>query len=201
MVIKNKFKIVFFTICFTLISCAVDVNQPVKVEDNYVINAKNIFDALVNHIGWRTYNTRLALRVPTDEKSYVELAILSIWEFAEDAILDDVKGKYKLDVYIQGGQQDKINETTLSNAHRLGIEKRLYYSNGVFEIQNIGTLLTFVYFKEAATNWNRNDEKFESLESGFGTGDVIVFGNHLSLISNLYTLASIEDKEKIINGE
>ena len=129
------------------------------------------------------------------------MAVLSIWEFTEDAILDDVKGKYKLDVYLQTGQADKIKDTTLSNAHRLGIEKRLYYSSGVFEIQNIGTLLTFVYFKEAATNWNRNDEKFESVEPAFGTGDIIVFGDHLSLIRNHYTLAPIEDKEKIINGE
>ena len=201
MVIKNKFKIVFFTICFTLISCAVDVNQPVKVEDNYAINAKNIFDSLVNHIGWRIYNSRFSSRLPSDGISYIDLAVLSIWEFTEDAILDDVKGKYKLDVYLQTGQDDKIKDTTLSNAHRLCIEKRLYYSSGVFEIQNIGTLLTFVYFKEAATNWNRNDEKFESVEPAFGTGDVIVFGNHLSLISSLYTLAPIEDKEKIINGE
>ena len=201
MVIKNKFKIVFFTICFTLISCAVDVNQPVKVEDNYAINAKNIFDSLVNHIGWRIYNSRFSSRLPSDGISYIDLAVLSIWEFTEDAILDDVKGKYKLDVYLQTGQADKIKDTTLSNAHRLGIEKRLYYSSGVFEIQNIGTLLTFVYFKEAATNWNRNDDKFESVEPAFGTGDIIVFGDHLSLIRSHYTLAPIEDKEKIINGE
>jgi hypothetical protein len=112
-----------------------------------------------------------------------------------------VKGNYKLDVYIQGGQEDKIKDTTLSHAHRLGIEKRIYYSNGVFEIQNIGTILTFVFYKETATNWNKNDEKFESVDPGFGTGDIIVFGDHLSLISSLYTLAPIEEKEKIINGK
>ena len=199
MVLINKIALLT-TICFILISCAVDVNQPVQVEENYVINARDIFDSLVYHIGWKTQNNRFALRVPTDEKSYVDLTILSIWEFADDAILDDVKGNYKLDVYIQGGQEDKIKDTTLSHAHRLGIEKRIYYSNGVFEIQNIGTILTFVFYKEAATNWNKNDEKFESVDPGFGTGDIIVFGDHLSLISSLYTLAPIEEKEKIING-
>ena len=56
------------------------------------------------------------------------------------------------------------------------------------------------FFKESATNWNKNDEKFESVDPGFGTGDIIVFGDHLSLISRLYTLAPIEEKEKIING-
>ena len=199
MVLINKIALLT-TICFILISCAVDVNQPVQVEENYVINARDIFDSLVYHIGWKTQNNRFALRVPTDEKSYVNLTILSIWEFTEDVVLDDVKGNYKLDVYIQGGQEDKIKDTTLSNAHRLGIENRLYYSNGVFEIQNIGALLTFVFFKEAATNWNKNDEKFESLDPGFGTGDIIVFGDHLSLISSFYTLAPIDEKEKIING-
>ena len=199
MVLINKIALLT-TICFIIISCTVDVNQPLQVEENYVINAKNIFDSLVNHIGWKTQNNRFALRVPTDEKSYVDLTILSIWEFVDDAVLDDVKGNYKLDVYIQGGQEDKIKDTTLSHAHRLGIEKRIYYSNGVFEIQNIGALLTFVFFKESATNWNKNDEKFESVDPGFGTGDIIVFGDHLSLISSLYTLAPIEEKEKIING-
>ena len=199
MVLINKIALLT-TICFILISCAVDVNQPVQVEENYVINARDIFDSLVYHIGWKTQNNRFALRVPTDEKSYVDLTILSIWEFVDDAVLDDVKGNYKLDVYIQGGQEDKIKDTTLSHAHRLGIEKRIYYSNGVFEIQNIGTILTFVFYKEAATNWNKNDEKFESVDPGFGTGDIIVFGDHLSLISSLYTLAPIEEKEKIING-
>ena len=199
MVLINKIALLT-TICFIIISCTVDVNQPLQVEENYVINAKNIFDSLVNHIGWRTQSNRFALSAPTDEKSYVDLTILSIWEFVDDAVLDDVKGNYKLDVYIQGGQEDKIKDTTLSHAHRLGIEKRIYYSNGVFEIQNIGALLTFVFFKEAATNWNKNDEKFESLDPGFGTGDIIVFGDHLSLISSLYTLAPIDEKEKIING-
>ena len=199
MVLINKIALLT-TICFIIISCTVDVNQPLQVEENYVINARDIFDSLVYHIGWKTQNNRFALRVPTDEKSYVDLTILSIWEFVDDAVLDDVKGNYKLDVYIQGGQEDKIKDTTLSHAHRLGIEKRIYYSNGVFEIQNIGALLTFVFFKEAATNWNKNDEKFESVDPGFGTGDIIVFGDHLSLISSLYTLAPIEKKEKIING-
>ena len=153
MVLINKIALLT-TICFIIISCTVDVNQPLQVEENYVINARDIFDSLVYHIGWKTQNNRFALRVPTDEKSYVDLTILSIWEFVDDAVLDDVKGNYKLDVYIQGGQEDKIKDTTLSHAHRLGIEKRIYYSNGVFEIQNIGTILTFVFYKEAATNWN-----------------------------------------------
>ena len=50
---------VLLRICFIIISCTVDVNQPVKVEENYVINAKNMFDSLVNHIGWRTHATSL----------------------------------------------------------------------------------------------------------------------------------------------
>ena len=68
MVLINKIALLT-TICFILISCAVDVNQPVQVEENYVINARDIFDSLVYHIGWKTQNNRFALRVPTDEKS------------------------------------------------------------------------------------------------------------------------------------
>ena len=99
----SKFKIVFFTIFFTLISCTVDVNQPVKVEEVYTINAKNMFDSLVNHIGWRTTHSRFAKRwSPAEgEVPYVELSIISVWEFTDNAILDDLKGKYKFNVYIK----------------------------------------------------------------------------------------------------
>ena len=78
----NHLKIIFFTaLCFVFISCAVDVNQPVTVEENYTISAKDMFDSLVNNIGWRTSHSRLLRRgTPAeDESPYVELAIVSIY--------------------------------------------------------------------------------------------------------------------------
>ena len=97
----NKLKVMFFTaLCFIFISCTVDVNQPVKVEEAYSINAKDMFDSLVNHIGWRTRHTRLRMRAPTDEATSVQLALVSVWQWTDNAILDDLKGKYKFNVYI-----------------------------------------------------------------------------------------------------
>ena len=128
----NKIRIIFFTVlCFVFISCTVDVNQPVTVEENYTISAKDMFDSLVNHIGWRTSHSRLPRRgTPAEgESPYVETAIISVWEFIDNAILDDLKGKYSFNVYIQGGQVDKIKEATLSYNHRQGREKRLYWNN------------------------------------------------------------------------
>ena len=199
--IKNKFKIVFFTICFTLISCAVDVNQPVTVEENYTISAKDMFDSLVNNVGWRTSHSRLLRRgTPAEgESPYVELAIVSIWEFTDDAILDDLKGKYKLNVYIQGGQVDKIKESALSYDHRQGREKRVYWSAGEWAIQSVGGYLSFVYTRITGGSWNVEDLKFDPLDPSFGVGEIIVFGNNLKTLNLLYTLSPIEEKEEIIN--
>ena len=145
----------FTTICFIILSCGVDVNQPVKVEDENTFSSKKIFNAIVNHIGWKVSNSRFSISQPTEGVSYVDLSILSIWEFTEDTTLDDAKGEYKLSVYIKDGQIVKIKDTTLSHDHQTGIEKRLYYSNGVFEIQSLGGNLTFVYYKETAMNWDK----------------------------------------------
>ena len=192
----------FFTaICFVFISCAVDVNQPVTVEENYTISAKDMFDSLVNHIGWRTTHSRLPRRgTPAEgESPYVELAIVSIWEFTDDAFLDDLKGKYKLTVYIQGGQVDKIKEVALSYDHRQGREKRVYWTNGIWAIQNVGGRLGFVYSRTTGGTWNTDDLKFDLLEPSFGAGEIIVFEYNLNLLNLLYTLAPIEGKEEIIN--
>ena len=110
-----------------------------------IISSKKIFNAIVNHIGWKVSNSRFSISQPTEGVSYVDLSILSIWEFTDDTTLDDAKGEYKLLVYIKDGQIAKIKDTTLSHDHQTGIEKRVYYSNGVFEIQSLGGNLTFVY--------------------------------------------------------
>ena len=193
-------KIALFTVlCFIILSCAVDVNQPVEVEDNNTFSSKKIFNAIVNHIGWKVSNSRFSISQPTEGVSYVDLSILSIWEFTDDTTLDDAKGEYKLLVYIKDGQIAKIKDTTLSHAHQTGIEKRLYYSNGVFEIQSLGGNLTFVYYKEAAMNWDKLQEKFAEAAPGFGTGDILVMGQHLQLLSSLYTLAPIEEKDSLFD--
>ena len=189
----------FTTICFIILSCGVDVNQPVKVEDENTFSSKKIFNAIVNHIGWKVSNSRFSISQPTEGVSYVDLSILSIWEFTEDTTLDDAKGEYKLSVYIKDGQIVKIKDTTLSHDHQTGIEKRLYYSNGVFEIQSLGGNLTFVYYKEAAMNWDKLEEKFVEMAPGFGIGDILVMGRHLQLLGNLYTLAPIEEKDSLFD--
>ena len=198
----NRFKIMFFTaLCFIFIACTVDVNQPVTVEEVYVINAKDMFDSLVNHIGWRTTHSRILRRgTPAEgQSSYLELAIVSIWEFTDDAILDDLKGKYKLNIYIQGGQVDKIKEAALSYDHRQAREKRVYWSNGEWAIQSVSGHLSFVYSRVTGGSWNAEDLKFDPLSSSFGNGDIIVFGNNLKVLNLLYALAPIEEKEEIIN--
>ena len=193
-------KIALFTVlCFIILSCAVDVNQPVEVEDNNTFSSKKIFNAIVNHIGWKVSNSRFSISQPTEGVSYVDLSILSIWEFTDDTTLDDAKGEYKLSVYIKDGQIAKIKDTTLSHAHQTGVEKRLYYSNGVFEIQSLGGNLTFVYYKEAAMNWDKFEEKFVEMAPGFGIGDILVMGRHLQLLGNLYTLAPIEEKDSLFD--
>ena len=193
-------KVALFTaLCFIILSCAVDVNQPVEVEDNNTFSSKKIFNAIVNHIGWKVSNSRFSISQPTEGVSYVDLSILSIWEFTDDTTLDDAKGEYKLSVYIKDGQIAKIKDTTLSHAHQTGIEKRLYYSNGVFEIQSLGGNLTFVYYKEAAMNWDKLEEKFVEMAPGFGIGDILVMGRHLQLLGNLYTLAPIEEKDNLFD--
>ena len=189
----------FTTLCFIILSCAVDGNQPVEVEDNNTFSSKKIFNAIVNHIGWKVSNSRFSISQPTEGVSYVDLSILSIWEFTDDTTLDDAKGEYKLSVYIKDGQIAKIKDTTLSHAHQTGIEKRLYYSNGVFEIQPLGGNLTFVYYKETAMNWDKLKEKFAEAAPGFGTGDILVMGQHLQLLSSLYTLAPIEEKDSLFD--
>ena len=198
----NHLKIIFFTaLCFVFISCAVDVNQPVTVEENYVINAKDMFDSLVNYIGWRTSHSRLLRRgTPAEgESPYVETAIISVWEFIDNAILDDLKGKYSFNVYIQGGQVDKIKEAALSYNHRQGREKRLYWNTGAWAIQSVGGHLSFVYSRTAGGTWNTDDRKFDPLQPSFNTGEIIVFENNLNLLNLLYTLTPIERKEEIIN--
>ena len=196
----NKIRIIFFTVlCFVFISCTVDVNQPVTVEENYTISAKDMFDSLVNHIGWRTRHTRMMMRTPTDEASSVELGLISVWQWNENAILDDLKGNYTFNVYIQEGQETEINDATLSHNHRTGREKRLYWSKGPWAIQSAGGPLNYVYTITEGGTWNADDFKFNSLEPYFSSGEIIVFGNHLSLLNASYTLAPIEEKEKIIN--
>jgi hypothetical protein len=196
----NKLKIMFFTaLCFIFISCTVDVNQPVTVEENYVINAKDMFDSLVNHIGWRTRHTRLMMRAPTDAATSVELALVSVWQWTDNAILDDLKGNFTFNVYIQEGQAAEINDATLSHDHRTGREKRLYYSKGTWAIQSVGGPLNYVYAIIDGGSWNADDFKFNSLEPYFSSGEITVFGSHLSLLSASYTLVPIEEKERIIN--
>ena len=193
-------KIALFTaLCFIVLSCTVDVNQPVEVEDNNTFSSKKIFNAIVNQIGWKVSNSRFSRLKPADGVSYVDLSILSIWEFTEDTTLDDAKGEYKLSVYIKDGQIVKIKDATLSHDDQTGIEKRLYYSNGVFEIQSLGGNLTFVYYKETAMNWDKLKEKFAEAAPGFGTGDILVMGQHLHLLSNLYTLVPIEEKDSLFD--
>jgi len=198
----SKFKIVFFTIFFTLISCTVDVNQPVKVEEVYTINAKNMFDSLVNHIGWRTTHSRFAKRwSPAEgEVPYVELSIISVWKFTDNAILDDLKGKYKFNVYIQRGQEDNINDAALSNNHRIGSEKKVYWTNGAWAIQNVTGHLSFVYSRTAGGTWNTDDRKFNPLQPSFNSGEIIVFENNLNLLNLDYKLTPLEEKEEIINA-
>ena len=196
----NKLKIMFFTaLCFIFISCTVDVNQPVTVEENYVINAKDMFDSLVNHIGWRTRHTRLMMRAPTDAATSVELALVSVWQWTDNAILDDLKGNFTFNVYIQAGQEDNIKDATLSYNHRQGREKRLYWSKGTWTIQSAGGPLDYVYARTEGGTWNGEDLKFDSLDLYFGVGKIIVFENNLDLLNLLYTLSPIEEKEKIIN--
>ena len=198
----NRFKIMFFTaLCFVFISCTVDVNQPVKVEEVYSINAKEMFDSLVNHIGWRTSNSRLLRRgTPAEgESPYVDLAIMYMWEFTDNAILDDLEGQYKIEVYIQGGQEDKIKDAALSNNHRIGRQKKLYWANGAWAIQNVTGQLSFVYSRFGGSSWNSEERKFVAVDPYFGGGEIIVFGNNLSLLNASYTLEPIEEKERIIN--
>ena len=196
----SKLKIMFFIVlCFVFISCTVDVNQPVKVEENYVINAKDMFDSLVNHIGWRTTHSRFKMRAPADEGASVELALVSVWQWTENAILDDLKGNFTFNVYIQAGQEDNIKDATLSYNHRQGREKRLYWSKGTWTIQSAGGPLDYVYARTEGGTWNGEDLKFDSLDLYFGVGKIIVFENNLDLLNLLYTLSPIEEKEKIIN--
>ena len=198
--LRNKLKIMFFTaLCFVFISCTVDVNQPVTVEENYVINAKDMFDSLVNHIGWRTRHTRLMMRAPTDEDISVELALVSVWQWTDNAILDDLKGNFTFNIYILGGQDAAVDDATLSYDHRTGREKRLYYSKGTWAIQSAGGPLNYVYATTEGGTWNADDFKFDSLEPYFSSGEITVFGSHLSFLNASYTLAPIEERERIIN--
>ena len=197
----NKIRIIFFTVlCFVFISCTVDVNQPVEVEESYVINAKDMFDSLVGHIGWRVTHTRLEPRTPTDGISYVELSIISLWEWTDDDISDDLSGRYRFDVYIQNGQDEEIKEAALSYNHRQGREKRLYYSNGTWAIQSImGTPLNYVYSRRGGGTWSTEDLKFNSLDNSFGNGPILLFENNLNLINSQYVLSLIEEKEEKIS--
>ena len=199
----NKLKIMFFTVlCFVFISCTVDVNQPVKVEENYVINAKNMFDSLVNHIGWKTTHTHFKMLVPTDEDTAVELAIVSIWQWTENAILDDLNGNFTFNVYIQAGQEDKIKDATLSYNHRQGREKRLYWSKGTWAIQSAGGPLNYVYARTEGGTWNSEDFKFDSLEPYFSIGEIIVFGSNLSLSKCFFIHCHLlKKKKRIINKD
>ena len=90
------------------------------------------------------------------------MAILSVWEFTDNAILDDLKGNYKLNVYIQGGQEDNIKDATLSHNHRTGSEKRLYWSNGVFadtKCWGEPFRLLFITKKCSDGTWNTEDRE------------------------------------------
>ena len=73
--ILNKVAL-FTTLRFIILSCAVDVNQPVEVEDNNTFSSKKIFNAIVNHIGWKVSNSRFSRLKPADGVSYVDLSIL-----------------------------------------------------------------------------------------------------------------------------
>ena len=197
----NKIRIIFFTVlCFVFISCTVDVNQPVEVEESYVINAKDMFDSLVGHIGWRVTHTRLEPRTPTDGISYVELSIISLWEWTDDDISDDLSGRYRFDVYIQNGQDEEIKEAALSYNHRQGREKRLYYSTVTWAIQSImGTPLNYVYSRRGGGTWSTEHLKFNSLDNSFGNGPILLFENNLNLINSQYVLSLIEEKEEKIS--